>query len=425
MKNTFNKITQPIFEAFKGPRTKDFEFDRKVEEYKLAKEKMFTAKSIIDNYNQRLEGYKLTLTSIVSTFDLLFDRNQTYYSQFMGNVVSAHKTLNDKLRNMFTQIEKLKNEMLKWNQHTQNVENLISQREGKRKEYEHYDEKMTELYEERNKIITKGKIPNDKENEKYIRNIQKFQKSAKEYIEATNLAYKNICQFLDARYENITLAVVGFIEIESAFYNEAHYIFNFFNQIRNQISSLRSTFIPSKETYNAADFVRGGHLLNIKAEELIKTEKPISGIIEGIPNYKQSNIQKSNTYNQGSGYSNNQGGYNQNQYGYAPNNSYNPNFSNNNQSYYNNYNPEMNEGHGIDNNNNSQNIQNIPQRINPYESGMPQQMNNPFNNSQTYSSSQNNNPFESGNQNINNNIEHSSIAPNPYGDSNDTNNEKK
>ena len=37
---------------------------------------------------------------------------------------------------------------------------------------------MGELYEEGNKIIIKGKIPSDKENEKYFRKIKKFQNSA-------------------------------------------------------------------------------------------------------------------------------------------------------------------------------------------------------------------------------------------------------
>ena len=40
MKNQFNKITQGIFEAFKGPRTKDFEYDKMVQEYQFCKDRI-------------------------------------------------------------------------------------------------------------------------------------------------------------------------------------------------------------------------------------------------------------------------------------------------------------------------------------------------------------------------------------------------
>ena len=69
MKNTFNKLTQSLFEAFKGPRTKDFDYEKMTQEYQVCKERMLSLKSIIDNYPSRLEGYKLTLDSLISNLN--------------------------------------------------------------------------------------------------------------------------------------------------------------------------------------------------------------------------------------------------------------------------------------------------------------------------------------------------------------------
>ena len=68
MTNIFNKVTQSVSEAFKGPRTKDFEFEKMAQEYQVCKERMLSLKNIIDRYPEKLEGYKLTLDQIVTSF---------------------------------------------------------------------------------------------------------------------------------------------------------------------------------------------------------------------------------------------------------------------------------------------------------------------------------------------------------------------
>jgi hypothetical protein len=74
MKNTFNKLTQSLFEAFKGPRTKDFEYEKILQEYQICKERMLSLKSVIDNYPSRLEGYQTSINKLVSNFETIFDK---------------------------------------------------------------------------------------------------------------------------------------------------------------------------------------------------------------------------------------------------------------------------------------------------------------------------------------------------------------
>ena len=129
MKNTFNKLTQSLFEAFKGPRTKDFEFEKMLQEYNICKNRMLSLKSLIDSYPARLEGYQTTIHLLIENFETIFDKEQGNYYQFMTNVVGAHKALNEKLLNMFSRIENLKISINKWTENSTSVDEKINLRE--------------------------------------------------------------------------------------------------------------------------------------------------------------------------------------------------------------------------------------------------------------------------------------------------------
>ena len=58
------------------------------QEYQVCKERMLSLKNIIDRYPEKLEGYKLTLDQIVTSFGTIFDKEQGNYFQFMSNVSS-------------------------------------------------------------------------------------------------------------------------------------------------------------------------------------------------------------------------------------------------------------------------------------------------------------------------------------------------
>lgn len=390
MKNTFNKLTQSLFEAFKGPRTKDFEYEKMTQEYQIGKERMFSLKSVIDNYPSSLENYTLTINLLKSNFEIIFDKDKGNYFQFISNVASAHKALNDKLVSMFSKIEQLKTSMNRWTENCSSVDTKLALREEKRKNFDHYDEKMAEMLEERNKIILKGKIPNEKDDEKYVRNIKKYQIAAKEYIEATNDAYKHMCFLLDSRYENISNSVVDLVEIESAFFNEASYIFNFFKNCRSNVMAIRQNFLPTKRDYDSSNFIRGKSLLNLNVEEMMKNCTSISGIIEGKPEYSKNssinnnNMSRSKTFNQNQNLNN----FNQQK----TNTLFNPYGNNNNNNFGNNnyYSPNPFNKNTFDNsipdpfsNEQKQGV------LNPYGNDNDQFMNNNCPNSNT-------NPYNQG-----------------------------
>ena len=286
MKNQFNKLTQSLFEVFKGPRTKYCEYEKMVQEYELCKGRLLKLKSLINDYPQKLEGYKICIEELISSFETIFGKDQGMYSKFMLDTTNAHKALHDKLTNMFSRVEQLRGAMDKWTEYSTTVDEKMKLREEKRKTFDHYDEKMGDLYEERQKIIAKGNIPDEKDEEKYMRNIKKYKDAAKEYTDATNEAYKFICYFIDSKYENVSIGVAEFLEIEL------------------NVLTIKQTFNPPKRNYEASNFIRGKGLLNLNIDEMMKNRTYLSGIIEGNPTYSHNKSINNNDLNRNNTYPN-------------------------------------------------------------------------------------------------------------------------
>ena len=92
MNNPIPGIIQSVYESFYGPRTVDYDFDKKVQELHLTKEKIFQIRSIITSFPQRTLPLKSMYEEISSSFGLVFDRNSNYYA-FMDDVCNAHRAL--------------------------------------------------------------------------------------------------------------------------------------------------------------------------------------------------------------------------------------------------------------------------------------------------------------------------------------------
>jgi len=379
MKNQFNKITQGIFEAFKGPRTKDFEYDKMVQEYNICKERIITLKSVLDSYPSRLEGYKTSIDDLISSCEVIFEGDKSMYHKFITDVVLAHKALHEKLTNMFHRVESLKGDTDKWTKNCSTVDEKINLREEKRKNFDHYDEKMGDLYEERQKMFAKGDFPDEKDEEKYLRNIKKYKDAAKAYVDATNEAYKFICYFIDSKYENISKNIAEFLDIELIFFNEARNIFNYFQNIKRNVLTIKQSFMPPQRNYDASNFIRGKALLNLNVEDLMKSSTSISGVIEGTGKSTISNEKKTNNeYNRTPSFQNSNQKETPLLNPYLGND--NKHFSNFYGSNIGNSNPFQNNNNNIENNNNPFVNNNYPQqpqeRKNPYSDGTSGE--NPF-----------------------------------------------
>ena len=396
-----HKYSQVILQTLSGPVQKDYEYDKKLQEFKEVRNRMATIKKVIDNFPRKMDGYKQMLDTIVGTCEFIFDKNQKSYYQFMHNITSAHKALADKLVGLFNHFGQLTNSTNIWIKEINEVVQKVKLRQQCRKNYEHYEKKLYELNTDRMKEIKKKNKISESDHERFIRNVGKFQKAGKEYIYSSNSSYRAMENFLNIRYDRIVSAMVELIEAERNFYNEASHIMNFFSNIRNNTMGLKKTLIVSNAKYDASNFTKGVVILNMSAEEIFSS------------NYRAPQPQTG--YNPGPAPG-----------PYGPGQSYNTNINNNNNNkgiinpfsadsdnFENNTNINNNFGSvkTFPNNNNNFNIQSTRDTF---------ALNNPYNTqANPYAANNNTNNNFGGNNNFNNPYNNMQNDANTYGGNND------
>ena len=297
-----SKYSPVIIQTLGGAPQQDFEYEKKLQEYKEAKDHMVNLKKVIDNFPKKLEGYKQVLETIGATSEFIFQKNNKDCYQFMHNISSAHKALAEKLNLLFTQFTQIKNNSNIWVKELNDVTSKCNLREECKKKYDHYEKKLYELNEDRRQELKKKNKVGESDHERFIRNIGKFQKSGKDLVFASNSAYKSMEQFMNNRYDKIIMTMVSLVEAERNFYNEANHIFLFFNNIRNNALNLKKSFISLNTNYDASLYLRGRTILNMSVQEIFSPNYQIAPIpnqgYQGQPNnYNGGNNFNSNNNN--------------------------------------------------------------------------------------------------------------------------------
>jgi len=427
-----NKYSPVILQTLGGAPQRDFQYDQKFQEFKEAKEHMVSLKKVIDNFPKKLEGYKNVLDTISASSELIFKKNNKDCYQFMHNISSAHHALSEKLSLLFSQFTQIKNNSNIWVKELNDVITKCSAREECRKKYEHYEKKLYELNEDRVREIRKKNKVSESDHERFIRNIGKFQKNAKEFIFLSNSAYKSMEQFMNNRFDRIIMTMVSLIEAERNFYNEANHIMNFFANIRNNSFNLKKSFRFINTNYDASVYLKGRTILTMSVEEIFSTNFKIIPIPQpGYQNQGQSqeqgqdnnfgnNNNSNKIINPFTAESDEQNNNNMSNNNMNNNNIPGNNFGNNNTNYntYNKIgfgNKSTRETYAMSNPYNSQANNQFPGNQNNFGNNnfIPKDSYNPFGNN---NNNEFNNPYSGGNNNFNNNKD------DPWGLNNKNNN---
>ena len=456
-----SKYSPVITQNLGGAPQQDFEYEKKLQEYKEAKDHIVSLKKVIDNFPKKLEGYKQVLETIGATSEFIFQKNNKDCYQFMHNISSAHKALSEKLNLLFTQFTQIKNNSNIWVKELNSVTNKCNIREECKKKYDHYEKKLYELNEDRRQELKKKNKVGESDHERFIRNIGKFQKSGKELIFASNSAFKSIEQFMNNRYDRVIMTMVSLVEAERNFYNEANHILNFFSNIRNNAFNLKKSYISLNTNYDASLYLRGRTIINMSVEEIFSPNYQIAPLPNQAYQGQQNNYNANNNNNTHeiinpfSADSNTQENNNMNMKG--NNYGYNNNYNNYNKSGFQNkstretfamsnpYNSQANNNnnYGRTNTYNNNNNMNNPymakdeydpfgsnsNRYNPYNSNNPWGNNNNMNNNKNdpwgnNNSNNNKNDPWGNNNNINNNINKKNSNNNNSNNKNNNNNNK-
>ena len=179
MPNIWNKATQMIYEAFKGPRTVDIEFNGKYEEIKLIVSQIKNISITIKSFPEKLNGFKQLCTEICQHLIKPYPNDNIYYPQ-ISSIVSAHKEMINCYQECANILGKLTGSTEEWHKTFSEVKLNLKKREEARKIHDHYDEKMEKLIEEKHKKMENHEEETEEE-------IQKFDRVSKIKFNFLNL----------------------------------------------------------------------------------------------------------------------------------------------------------------------------------------------------------------------------------------------
>jgi hypothetical protein len=162
MPNFFTKTSQKIGEAFSGPRTKDNEFDLKVEDMKIVERGVLGFKTFLANFSIYTQTLKNFANEMNATIKNLYEKNSSY-AILAGEMYEAHLQM-DKIYDTFlNRVTNIAAGTKDWQLFFNDAKTQINKREQLRKTYDHYDEKLEKLYKSKQERIKKNQMDTQKE----------------------------------------------------------------------------------------------------------------------------------------------------------------------------------------------------------------------------------------------------------------------
>ena len=168
MPNLWTKTMQMIYEAFKGPRTVDIEFNGKYEEIKLMVSQIKNISLTIKSFPEKLNGFKQLCTEICLHLIKPYTNDNIYFPQ-INAIVSAHKDMIKCYQECANTLGNLSGSTEQWHKTFTDVKLFLKKREEARKIHDHYDEKMEKLIEEKYKKMQNNQEETEEEIQKFDR----------------------------------------------------------------------------------------------------------------------------------------------------------------------------------------------------------------------------------------------------------------
>ena len=160
-------------------------------------EKGFTAfRSVIQNFNSYFEKFSKFFSDISEALNLIYS-NTPYYA-FIEEFVVKQQLISVHIEDMNKLLIKLYSRSSEWDKIFEDGKKQLVEREEKRKEYDHYENKLLKI--------------KDSKDKKYLeRNEEKYTKAASEYVEISEKIFNQLEGALKLGWELANPVVSDFI----------------------------------------------------------------------------------------------------------------------------------------------------------------------------------------------------------------------
>ena len=211
MPNIWSKAGQFIAETISGAKTKD-------EAYKIASEKMLkteqginSLKSVLANYNKWVEGFCKYIKELNEAIQLIY--KDTPFQPVVDNFMTKNNLILSEMDQLSKNVAKLHSKTSAWDQIFIQAKELKKSREEKRKNFEHYEQKLQKINKDTKK---------HRDSDLVKRNEEKYKTAAKEYIEISEKGFDIIGESMKLSWNLINPIIDELISNEKSCFSNIY-----------------------------------------------------------------------------------------------------------------------------------------------------------------------------------------------------------
>ena len=176
MPNFWSRGIQYFEEKLGANVTEDKDFDISLKKIQSTEKGLSLLRSILQNFNSYIEKFCNYFVDLNNAMNLIYE-NTPYYI-FIEQIICKQEIINTHFEELNKLIAKMYLRTTEWSRIYESAKNQLTERENKRKIYDHYEKKLL-------------KIQKSSKDIKYIqRNEEKYKKAASEYFEISEKIYK-------------------------------------------------------------------------------------------------------------------------------------------------------------------------------------------------------------------------------------------
>lgn len=268
MIDLWNKAGNFISNAMSGDKTKDKEYQSLCKKMIIIESGIKSLKSILKGYNAHLEPFYKYLKSLNDSINKLYKNSPLRIE--VNEIINNNTLILKDIDILEKKVAKLYSKTSEWDTIFIKARESMKKKDEKRKNFEHYEQKLLKIEEKKSKRVSKEVI---------LRNREKYRTASKEYIDASEKSFEIIKNTIRLSWEltnpifgELIIAEKDTFGIISSHLNNFSNITFVFNEIMDK------EFNPeinkdNNVSYNPVKYIKSRFLNNKKEKEHIFIRK--------------------------------------------------------------------------------------------------------------------------------------------------------
>jgi hypothetical protein len=170
--------------------TEDKDFEKLLTQINKTEKGFSAFRTVMQNFNSYMEKFSKFFSDISNALTLIYT-NTPYYA-FIEEFLVKQEIINVHIEDMSKLLVKLVSRSSEWDKIFEDGKKQLVERENKRKEYDHYEQKLLKIEGDQNK---------KKNTDLLIRNQEKYSKALKEYLEISEKSFEVIKNSIKLSWE--------------------------------------------------------------------------------------------------------------------------------------------------------------------------------------------------------------------------------